>query len=57
MLYEVREFLASYDATPVMVMATIPVASKRICGLAVRDEIFFGRLGEKFEKLRNLNLS
>ena len=57
MLYEVREFLASYDATPVMVMATIPVASKRICGLAVRDEIFFGRLGGKFEKLRNLNLS
>ena len=55
MLYEVREFLASYDATPVMVMATIPVASKRICGLAVRDEIFFGRLGGKFEKLRNLN--
>ena len=61
MLYEVREFLASYDATsrgtPVMVMATIPVASKRICGLAVLDEIFFGRLGGKFEKLRNLNLS
>ena len=61
MLYEVREFFASYDATPVMVMATIPVASKRICGLAVpvavRDEIFFGRLGGKFEKLRNLNLS
>ena len=55
--YDVREFLASYDATPVMVMATIPVASKRICGLAVRDEIFFGRLGGKFEKLRNLNLS
>ena len=49
MLYEVREFFASYDATPVMVMATIPVASKLICKLAVRDEIFFGRLGEKFE--------
>jgi hypothetical protein len=32
-----------------MVMATIQVASKRICGLAVRDEIFFGRLGGKFE--------
>ena len=57
MLYEVREFLASYDATPVMVMATIPVASKRICGLAVRDENLFGRLGEKIGKLRKLNLS
>ena len=50
MLYDVREFLASYDATPVMVMATIPVASKRICGLAVRDEIC---LADSVENLKN----
>ena len=42
--------MASYDATPVMVMATIPVASKRICGLAVRDEIF---LADSVKKLEN----
>jgi hypothetical protein len=49
-IYDVPEFLPSYDAAPVMLMATIPVASKRICGLAVRDEIF---LAESVKNWKN----